>query len=141
MLLQTLTFGGNINVSLQPGDIIYYSPTTTSGGSGINTINAVGTIVTFGVCTAVFNDGSTTSVPAVPKHSIVVSYDNNANPAIPLPTPATPGVSGDYIMFSKNKEVNSSSIKGYYAEVKLVNASREKIELFSIGSDVSESSK
>lgn len=135
MLLQTLTFGGNINVSLQPGDIIYYSPTTTSGGSGIYGINTVSTIVTFGICTAVYNLGSTTTIPTVPQHSIVVSYNNNATPAISLPA------LGDYIMFSKNKEVNSSSIKGYYAEVKLVNASKEKIELFSIGSNISESSK
>ena len=44
-------------------------------------------------------------------------------------------------MFAKNKEVNSSSLKGYYAEVKFVNNSNEKAELFSIGSGVSESSK
>ena len=135
MLLQTLTFSGNINVSLQPGDVIYYSPVTTSGGSGINVVNNVSNIVTFGVCTAVYNEGSTTTVPIVPPHSIVVSYDNNAAP--PISPPAT----GDYIMFSKNKEVNSSGVKGYYAKVKLVNASKEDIELFSIGSQITESSK
>tara|TARA_R100001510_G_scaffold56013_1_gene60812 strand:- start:7180 stop:7587 length:408 start_codon:yes stop_codon:yes gene_type:complete len=135
MILHTLTFSGNINTSLQPGDIIYYAPTTTFGGSGINSVNIASSIVTFGVCTEIFKNGSTATTPTVPPNSIIVSHNNLATPAIPLPAP------GDYIMFSKNKEVNSSSVKGYYAEVKLVNASTEKIELFSISSEVSESTK
>jgi|5_EtaG_2_1085323.scaffolds.fasta_scaffold361443_1 hypothetical protein len=48
---------------------------------------------------------------------------------------------GDFIMFSKNKEVNNNSLLGYYAEVKLRNNSTDKIELFSLGSQVTESSK
>ena len=48
---------------------------------------------------------------------------------------------GDFIMFSKNKEVNNNSLLGYYAEVKLTNDSTDKIELFSLGSEVTESSK
>ena len=44
-------------------------------------------------------------------------------------------------MFEKDKQVNSSSLIGYYAEVKFVNNSTEKVELFSIGAEVSESSK
>jgi len=141
MILHTLTFSGNINTSLQPGDIIYYASTTTSGGSGINSVNAPSNIVTLGVCVNIFKDGSQTTTPTIPPNSIIVSHNNGAVPVIPLPTPSSPGVPGDYIMFSKNKEVNSSSVKGYYAEVKLVNASTEKIELFSISSEVSESSK
>jgi hypothetical protein len=47
----------------------------------------------------------------------------------------------DFIMFSKNKAVNNSSLLGYYAEVKLSNNSTDKIELFSIGSEVTQSSK
>jgi len=48
---------------------------------------------------------------------------------------------GDFIMFSKNKEVNNNSLLGYYAEVKLTNNSIKKAELFALGSDVLESSK
>ena len=44
-------------------------------------------------------------------------------------------------MFSKNKEVNNNSLLGYYAEVKLINNSTDKIELFTLGSEVTESSK
>ena len=47
----------------------------------------------------------------------------------------------DFIMFSKNKEANNNSLLGYYAEVKLTNNSTDKIELFSLGSEVTESSK
>tara|TARA_R100000951_G_scaffold101507_1_gene93129 strand:- start:2889 stop:3215 length:327 start_codon:yes stop_codon:yes gene_type:complete len=48
---------------------------------------------------------------------------------------------GDFIMFSKNKEVNNNSLLGYYAEVKLTNNSIKKAELFALGSEVTESSK
>ena len=47
----------------------------------------------------------------------------------------------DFIMFSKNKEVNNNSLLGYYAEVKLTNNSIKKAELFALGSEVLESSK
>jgi hypothetical protein len=47
----------------------------------------------------------------------------------------------DLIMFAKNNSVNKSGIKGYYAEVKLKNNSTELVELFSIASEVSPSSK
>ena len=48
---------------------------------------------------------------------------------------------GDFIFFSKNKTINTSSLLGYYANVKFENNSTNKVELFSIGSEVSESSK
>ena len=44
-------------------------------------------------------------------------------------------------MFAKDKKVNSSSLVGYYADVEFKNYSSEKIELFSIGSEISENSK
>ena len=46
-----------------------------------------------------------------------------------------------FISFLKNNQVNKKSVKGYYAEVKFVNNSTEKAELFSVGSEISESSK
>ena len=47
---------------------------------------------------------------------------------------------GQFIMFSKYNQSNDD-IKGYYMEVKLVNDSKVKAELFSLGSEVTESSK
>ena len=56
--------------------------------------------------------------------------------------PTNHGITADdFIMFSKNKAVNNSSLLGYYAEVKLSNDSTDKVELFSIGSEVTQSSK
>ena len=46
-----------------------------------------------------------------------------------------------YLMFAKNHIVNTSSLLGYFADVKFENNSTGKIELFSVGSEISESSK
>ena len=133
MLLQLLTFSSDINTSLQVGDIVYYSPTTTVPLSGFATIPSVSTIVTFGVVTAIYNDGNVS--PPIPPHSIIVIYDNVALPATPQPP------TNSYLMFSKNKEANSSSLIGYYADINFRNYSTDKVELFSVGSEVSENSK
>jgi len=47
----------------------------------------------------------------------------------------------DFLMFEKNKIVNSSNATGYYASVNFVNNSKSKAELFSVGSEISISSK
>jgi len=44
-------------------------------------------------------------------------------------------------MFGKDKRANSSSLIGYFAKASFVNDSTGKVELFSIGSEVSESSR
>ena len=46
-----------------------------------------------------------------------------------------------FILFTKNNNINSSSLLGYYADVKFENDSLEKIELFSVGSEITQSSK
>ena len=46
----------------------------------------------------------------------------------------------DFIMFSKYNQ-SDGDVKGYYMEVKLVNNSKEKAELFSISSEVTASSR
>lgn len=129
MQLFLLTFSSDLNVSLQVGDTVYYSPTSTVGGSGFNTINSANSIVAFGIVSEIYNEGSFSQ--SIPPYSVKVLADGTL--PVPLPT--------DYIMFNKNKQVNSSSITGYYADVNFVNNSKEKIELFAIGSEVSESSK
>ena len=47
----------------------------------------------------------------------------------------------DFILFSKDNKANIQQVMGYYAEVKMTNNSTSEAELFSIGSDVFESSK
>tara|TARA_R100000664_G_C2719097_1_gene113167 strand:- start:257 stop:673 length:417 start_codon:yes stop_codon:yes gene_type:complete len=138
MIIQTLTFGSDLNTSLQPEDIVYYAQPGTVPGSGFSTITSMANVTLFGIVVEVYRDGS----PAnnIPANSITVIYDDTT---VSPPSPATtnPFYPGDYIMFSKNKQVNSSSVTGYYANVKFMNYANEPIELFSIGSEVSESSK
>ena len=47
----------------------------------------------------------------------------------------------DYCMFVKNHAINTSSLVGYFADVKFENNSTGKIELFSVGSEITQSSK
>ena len=46
-----------------------------------------------------------------------------------------------FIMFSKNNNVNTTSLKGYFAEIVISNNTTEPAELFAISSEVTESSK
>ena len=47
----------------------------------------------------------------------------------------------DFIMFSKDKNANNTSLIGYYAEVKLTNDSTKEAELYALSSEIAESSK
>ena len=46
-----------------------------------------------------------------------------------------------FILFSKTADVNTSGLKGYYAEAQFKNDSTEYAELFLVGSEIFESSK
>jgi len=121
-IVNTQLFFDNLNVSVQVGDTVFFTPNTGSLGgfnSGdINVTNLLGLII------------------SITGNSIIVAVDT----AIVTNFPANPIV-GDYISFVKDKRVNTSSLLGYYASVNFVNDSRGKVELFSVGSNVSESSK
>lgn len=114
----TLDFNNPVNASLQVGDVVYYS--TLSGSGGFSTVLPSNTTELGKV---IFIDPNNLSINVI--------YDS----AIPIPQ------GNDYITFAKDKEVNSSSLIGYYAEVKFINNRTDKIEMFSVGSEVSESSK
>ena len=47
----------------------------------------------------------------------------------------------DFLMFQKDTSVNNTSLLGYFAEVKLINNSTEKAELFALSSEIGLSSK
>ena len=65
------------------------------------------------------------------------------------PTTVTTNISGtttrptgnDFILFSKDNRAAVSAIRGYYAEVKMVNDETTQCELFDVGSEIFESSK
>ena len=50
-------------------------------------------------------------------------------------------LTSSFILFSKTASVNTSGLKGYYAETQFKNNSLSSAELFSVGGEVVESSK
>ena len=106
---------------IQVGDTAYYVDTSniaTTGG--FSTTSSLNNVIEIGVVSGFSGT-----------YNIEVTVTN----AITLPT------TNDYIFFSKDNSVNLSSLKGYFAEIKFVNDSTEKAELFSIAMNVEESSK
>jgi len=100
------------NISLQVGDTAWYVPTTSVGNQSYGSDP-----VEIGIITGI-TDGY-----------IIISDE--------LSTPDA----GDFIMFSKDKTANNTSLLGYYAEVELKNNSLNHAELFALSSEVAPSSK
>ena len=119
----------SINVSAQVGDIVYYSHQAQTLG-GFDQTDLVNTR----------RLGEITEINLNPAW-INVLYDNDPdgipNSGDEVQAPAE----GDFISFVKDKKVNTSSLLGYYMSANFVNNSKDKIELFSVGAEVSESSK
>jgi len=121
----TLTFEKPFNKSLQVGDTIWYARTLSSGGYNVSKKEEVRKLGTVEFISNQYR-----------AHELKVSHYHT-----PGNVPSLGVDASTFIMFSKNDVVNLSDLKGYYAEVKLNNNSKEKIELFSVGSEISESSK
>jgi len=112
----------NLNTSLQVGDAIYAKSTTnllndnSKNGGTIDANKLVGILRkinnTVDICDLYVDD---------------TNYNGVAS-------------ANDFIMFSKYNQ-SDGDIKGYYAEVKFVNNSTDKAELFSVSSEITESSK
>lgn len=125
MPFYTLSFENptiEFNVSLQIGDTVYWCPSVNLGGFPTANMNNVAKIGELRVI----------NITGVPLSNLVCWSDTTLA--------FLPGLD-DFIMFSKENEANLSSLLGYVAEVKFVNTTRNKAELFSIGAEVSESSK
>ena len=122
MILQIQLNFTSVNVSAQVGDIVFFTPPSNNGqllggfdNADIATTSMLGPII------------------SVSEGFITVEYDNTIVTTLPS--------EGAFISFVKYKRVNTSSLLGYYASVNFVNDSTGKVELFSVGSDISESSK
>ena len=145
ILQVTLTFDGT-NVSAQVGDIAYYSSPLSIGQkiggfdhSTLSTTKKLGEITGVNVVNEVVQIPSplgttaTSLGPSTHNINIIVEYD-----ALIIDIQS---LTGSFISFAKEKNVNTSSLLGYYADVKFVNDSTKKAELFSVGSEIAESSK
>ena len=116
-----LNFDFLLNTSLQVGDIIYYVPITNPTASNTYDVGDLDDVQEYGVLVAINETIS----------GFTLTVDSN------LALPPT----FSYIMFAKDKRANTSSLLGYYADVQFVNNSKKKAELFSVGSEITESSK
>jgi hypothetical protein len=114
----TLTFAYLLNVSLQIGDTLYY-------------LAANDEIVEIGEVT---NITITYANPAagVTAQTVVVAQ---------IPVNVTPPTNSSFIFFTKDSQGNTSNLKGYYAEAQFRNNDTKECELFSVGSEIFESSK
>ena len=123
MIAYTISFD-TVNISVQPGDLCcYLSNFQNLGGFDVNSGQQA---LIFGEVMSVNRDQNT----------INVLYDDINNPN---PVPSVSG--GQYLFCVKNRNANSSEVLGYYLEVDFKNNSKKYAELFSIGSEVVESSK
>ena len=70
----------------------------------------------------------------------VISFTNKTITVATVETSAATWLN-DYVMFVKPEVINTSSLVGYFADVNIKNNSLVKAELFSVGSEVTESSR
>jgi len=132
-----IPFPDPINISCQVGDIVYAIGVAAAGGSiapNAFQVANLSTALEIGFIWQITNqEGLIAGVP--------ISIDVWQTGAGPCNVGGTPCFNpGDFIMFSKDKAVNTSGIKGYYAEATFKNASLGDIELFSIGVGIAASS-
>ena len=135
----TLEGMNNLNTSLQVGDLIYATATETQAGaedaqntmsfSAVSNKNVgVGTYRIVGMLREIQNNINE-------DNTVTLTVDDNVFNIDPI-QPAT----GMFLMFSKFSQMSGDLI-GYYAQAKFVNNSKEKAELFSVGSEIVVNSK
>jgi len=130
MPILSLIFEQEINVSAQVGDNVYYIMPNANGEFDWANIN---NIVNIG-----YPISGIINLPASNQYMINIEFPDPCNNCGFNMPPANPT---PFIMFGKDNTVNVSGLTGYFAEVEFKNNSNKKIELFSVGSDISESSK
>jgi len=111
-----ITFTDTINSSLQIGDCLYYEKPSETLAFGFTRLEA-NNLQKVGIVTGLSNN--------------TVTVDNSG---------VIPSIN-DYVLFVKNQVVNKASLKGYYANVKFENNSKRNAEIFSVASEITESSK
>ena len=148
MVTIRLRFEREINVSVQRGDLVYFSNPTPVGtarswpdnGGGTRTphlrsdqadIILIGPVVEIRYRRLQRNTGEQfifTDIFANMEQNLFNQYFAQLVPQ-------------SFIMFSKDNKANMANILGYYASIEYRNNSTDKAELFATGVDVHESSK
>ena len=109
----TLTFPNPLNVSVQIGDIAYFTNSNNSyEGPEIKIIGQV----------------------------LEINQSNNSIVCEISPSQERP-VNTSFILFSKDNTQNTGSVLGYFAKLQFRNGSKDYAEIFSVGTEVFESSK
>lgn len=109
----TLTFPNPLNVSVQIGDIAYFTDSLNVYSGDV--ISKIGKIVDI-------NQGANSITCEIPSDQ-------------PRPTATS------FILFTKDNTQNTGSVLGYFARVQFRNGSTDFAEVFSVGSEIFESSK
>tara|TARA_R110001592_G_scaffold12919_3_gene60596 strand:- start:526 stop:891 length:366 start_codon:yes stop_codon:yes gene_type:complete len=121
MIIQVQLSFPDLNVSVQVGDIVYYTAFGANPNvGGFDSANVSNTMLLGEIITI---NGNLITVEV---EDTLTSLPTNDNV---------------FYSFAKNKLVNTSSLLGYYAQVDFVNTSKKKAELFSVGSEIAQSSK
>ena len=125
-MAKILTFTHTLNVSVQPGDMIYYC--TTDPGSAVSPQAGKNLV-------SIHN-----TKPTKYGYVIAVNHVTKEVTVNNIPGVADP-VTEQYIFFSKDRRVNHSGIIGYFAETEYKNESSLQTEIFATAVDYVESSK
>lgn len=83
------------------------------------------------------NDENGENIIEIGTVTAITTYTITANILSTTPRPTD----NSFILFSKTNKTNMNGVRGYYAEAQFRNDSIKKIELFSVGSQIFESSK
>ena len=123
----TITLDSKPNESLQVGDWVLRTNTTSDSNV------ASGSVSKFGRVKSISEDSDDVEGVLTPNGDWNILVDK-------IDT-ATQLLTTDYLLFSKDSRANNSGLTGYYAEVEMTNSRIDKAELFSVASEISESSK
>ena len=141
-----ISFSNPLNVSVQIGDVAYFSNPTPVGGVGNPASPGLQWAAT--VTPHLTNDQQ--DIIMIGEIINIITWNGTFSAIVcNMPQPlfnvyfgqlSTTGRKS-FIMFSKDNKVNMASILGYYASVEFRNSSQIKSELFNVGTDFFESSK
>ena len=130
MIIITLNNIGNLNVSLQVGDIVYATPTIVQAGSNDAENSGPSVGETFLV-------GRLLNIEEVGGETFNLTIDETIYSNTYVPS------NNDFIMFSKSRDKKGlgGDVNGYYAKANFKNNSTKKAELFVVSSEITINSK